>query len=182
MQRIDVIKEIAAWDGLCIANLGFPSRELYAVKDGADNFYMLGSMGLASSVGLGVALSQDKRVYVIDGDGSILMNMGSLVTIAHHAPANLCLVIIDNKVYGSTGNQPTYTSEKADLLMLVKGAGNKNVSRVKNISALRKALQRFSGQSAVIIADVEKGNAGVPLIPYDPLYIKTRFVELIKTA
>ena len=88
MKRSDVIREIATLDGLIISNIGHPSRELYAQQDSARNFYMLGSMGLASSVGLGMACSQKKRVYVIDGDGALLMNMGSLATIAHHAPAN----------------------------------------------------------------------------------------------
>jgi len=171
-----VIEEISKCDGLLISNLGFPSRELYATCDDPKNFYMLGSMGLTSSIGLGVALSQNKRVYVIDGDGSILMNLGSLVTIAHHAPDNFCLIIIDNKVYGSTGNQPTYTSEKADLVMTAEAAGNENAERVKNISGLRDALKKFSKQSSIIIAETEPGNEQVPVIPYDPLEIKGRFM------
>ena len=98
MKRRDVIHEIIKYNGLIVSNLGFPSRELYDVSDSPRNFYMLGSMGLASSIGLGLAMSQKNKVYVIDGDGSVLMNLGSLVTIAHHAPDNYCLIIIDNKV------------------------------------------------------------------------------------
>ena len=180
MRRSEVIEEISKYDGLFISNLGFPSRELYAACDSPKNFYMLGSMGLASSIGLGVALSQNKRVYVIDGDGSILMNLGSLVTIAHHAPDNFCLIIIDNKVYGSTGNQPTYTSEKADLVMTAKATGNENAERVKNISGLRDALKKFSKQSSIIIAETEPGNEQVPVIPYGPVEIKGRFMGEIK--
>ena len=180
MNRSEVIKEISKCEGLLVSNLGFPSRELYAASDGSKNFYMLGSMGLASSIGLGVALSQNKRIYVIDGDGSVLMNLGSLVTIAHHAPDNYCLIIIDNKVYGSTGNQPTYTSGKADLEMVAKAAGNENAARVKNISELRDALKKYSKKTAIIIVDTEPGNEQVPVIPYDPQEIKRRFMEEIE--
>ena len=133
--------------------------------------------GLASSIGLGLALSQHKRVCVIDGDGSILMNLGTLVTIAHHAPDNFCLVIVDNKAYGSTGNQPTYTGEKTDLAAIAKGAGIENVVRVKNVSELSGALRKFSKESVIIIAETEKGNEPVPVIPYDPVEIKKRFMK-----
>jgi sulfopyruvate decarboxylase subunit beta len=180
MKRSDVIKEIAALDGLIISNIGHPSRELYALQDSAWIFYMLGSMGLASSVGLGVACSQKKQVYVIDGDGSLLMNLGSLATIAHYAPANYCLVIVDNKAYGSTGNQRTYTAGKTDLVKIAKGAGNRTVQKVKTISALRLALKKYKGRPAVIIAETNTQSREVPIIPHSPLFIKERFMKEIR--
>ena len=77
MDRIDAIKKISSelTNELVVCNIGFPSRELYDVKDSATNFYMLGSMGLASSIGLGLAMSNNRKVIVFDGDGSILMNL-----------------------------------------------------------------------------------------------------------
>lgn len=180
MNRYSVISEIAAREGLIIANLGYPSRELYAIADRPRNFYMLGSMGLASSLGLGLALFRKERVYVIDGDGSILMNLGSLATIAHHCPENLCLVIIDNKAYGSTGSQPTYTAGKTDLAAMARGAGNRNVVRVKTMAALRKALQRFEQHAAIIIAETRSGNEEVPVIPLEPTAIKKRFMDALE--
>ncbi len=180
MKRGDAIKEVARQEGLVVANLGFPSRELYAFADKPAYFYMLGSMGLASSIGLGLALSSSHFVYVIDGDGSILMNMGSLVTIAHHAPDNFCLIIIDNKVYGSTGNQPTYTSQKADLAEIAHSAGNKYVVRVKSVTELCNALARCREQKTIIVAEVEPGNEEVPVIPLEPRAIKERFMKQIK--
>ena len=116
MQRIEAIKTIAESleDELVICNIGFPSRELYSVKDSNTHFYMLGSMGMASSIGLGLALSSKRKVVVFDGDGSILMNMGTLVTIFSQNPPNMILVVLDNQCYGSTGSQCTYTT-KVDL-------------------------------------------------------------------
>ncbi len=101
MQRIEAIAitaEVARDQGsLLVSNLGFPSRELYAIGDRPENFYMLGSMGLASSIGLGLSLAhRKKKVIVLDGDGSILMNLGTLATIANYAPSNYQLIILDN--------------------------------------------------------------------------------------
>ena len=176
MRRSDIIQEIARREWLIVANIGYPARELFAAADRPGNFYMLGSMGLASSIGLGLAVSQPRRVCVIDGDGSVLMNLGSLATIAHHAPDNFCLVIVDNKVYGSTGGQPTYTGGKTDLAAVARGAGNPEVLRVSNRDELALALDEHAGHAAVIIADAEQGNEDVPVIPLSAEAIKERFM------
>jgi sulfopyruvate decarboxylase subunit beta len=181
MQRIDAIRLIAGGDGLIIANLGYPARELHAVADRAEHFYMLGSMGMASSIGLGLALCQQKRVYVIDGDGSVLMNPGSLVTIAHNAPDNLCLVIINNRVYGSTGNQPTYAARHADLAMMARAAGATVVETVDTVESLQAALTHHCTQAVIIIVDVDPGNASVPVIAVGPEDIKKRFMRAVRT-
>jgi sulfopyruvate decarboxylase subunit beta len=176
MRRHDVITEISRRDWLIVANIGYPARELFASADRPGNFYMLGSMGLASSIGLGLAVSRPEHVCVIDGDGSVLMNLGSLATIAHQAPANFCLVIIDNKVYGSTGGQPSYTGGMTDLAALARAAGNKNVVRVTTIAELARALDEQAGHAAIIIADAEPGNENVPVIPLSATEIKERFM------
>ena len=82
MERIKALEQIAKQlkDELVICNIGFPSRELYHVKDSLRHFYMLGSMGMASSIGLGLAIAQEQKVIVFDGDGSLMMNLGSLIT------------------------------------------------------------------------------------------------------
>jgi sulfopyruvate decarboxylase subunit beta len=176
MLRSDVISEISRRDVLIVANIGYPARELFDAADRTGNFYMLGSMGLASSIGLGLAVSQPQRVCVIDGDGSVLMNLGSLATIAHHAPDNFCLVIVDNKAYGSTGGQPTYTCGKTDLAAVARGAGNKNVVHVATIAELSRALDEHDTHAAVILADAEPGNQDVPVISLSPVEIKERFM------
>jgi len=181
MRRSEVIREVACCDGLNVANLGFPSRELYALQDSPRNFYMLGSMGLASSIGLGLACSQHRRVYVIDGDGSVLMNLGSLATIARYAPSNYCLLIVDNKAYGSTGNQPTHTAGAADLLKIAKSAGNGIVRRVRTIAALRRTLRVVSQRGGIIIAETDTQSEDVPIIPIAPVDIKKRYMKEVKS-
>lgn len=178
MKRIEAIEVVAGMGDVVISNIGFPSRELYALGDRAGHFYMLGSMGMAGSIGLGVALAKpDRRIYVIEGDGSVLMNLGSLATVANCAPENYCLVIMDNGVYASTGNQPSHTGGKTDLLVMARGAGIKNAEEVDNTADLRKVLERYRAEMLVIVAKVEAFNAEVPVIPLSAKYIKERFMK-----
>ena len=105
-----------AGDAAIVASLGHPAYDLFAAGDRPRNFYTWGSMGLASSVGLGLALARpDVRVFVLDGDGSLLMNLGSLATIGLLRPANFVLIVMDNEQFATTGGQPTPTSRGADL-------------------------------------------------------------------
>ena len=138
---------------------------------------MLGSMGMVSSIGLGLAMAQKKRVYVIDGDGSILMNLGSLTTIAHHAPHNYCLIIIDNKSYGSTGNQPTHTTHKTDLERITQAAGILQVKTVEDVEGLQKTLDLHQNQLLVLIAKTDTFNPDLPHLPLLPRFIKKRFIN-----
>ena len=177
MNRIDIINEVSKCEGLIVCNIGYPSRELCSLNDQPENFYMLGSMGLASSIGLGLALSQKEKVYVIDGDGSILMNLGTLSTIANNQTNNLCLVIVDNKAYGSTGNQKTYTAGSTDLEFVARGAGNIYVIRVKTKNELVSALKKFNQKDLIIIAEAVPGNESVPIIDLDPIEVKRRFMR-----
>ncbi|MEI8004146.1 MAG: sulfopyruvate decarboxylase subunit beta [Methanothrix sp.] len=176
MKRIEAIALAAeaaeAQSALLISNIGFPSRELFSVRDRPENFYMLGSMGLASSIGLGLALARpERKVIVLDGDGSVLMNLGTLATIAHHAPPNYLLVILDNCCYGSTGSQPTCTQLGTDLFALAKAAGVKDVRGVERAEGLPEA---FLGEGVVVVK-VDAGNAVVPIISLSPQDIVERF-------
>ncbi|MBO9453574.1 sulfopyruvate decarboxylase subunit beta, partial [Tropicibacter sp. R16_0] len=129
MIRSEILKEIAPIlrEQLVVCNIGIPSQELHAIDDQPSNFYMLGTMGLASSIGLGLALAQPKPVVVIDGDGSVLTNLGTLPTIANNVSDNYVLLIIDNGSYGSTGDQPTYAGMKTSLAAMARAAGCENV-------------------------------------------------------
>ena len=101
MNRFQLLKSIQKKiiNKLVICNIGLPSQELYKINDKENYFYMLGSMGLASSIGLGLAISQDNPVISIDGDGSILMNMNTLATIANRAPNNYTLRVGNSSKY-----------------------------------------------------------------------------------
>ena len=96
MIRSDVLKTLVPFisDKLVVTNIGLPSQEMHLIDDQPTNFYMLGTMGLASSIGLGLALAQDKKVLVVDGDGSVLMNFGTLPTIANNPASNYILLIM----------------------------------------------------------------------------------------
>ncbi len=179
MLRKQILTIVSSLDGLIVANLGFPSRELYELGDQPNFFYMLGSMGLASSIGLGLAFSQKKMVYVLDGDGSLLMNLGSLATIAHHAPPHYNLIILDNGVYGSTGNQATYSNGNTDLLRIARGAGNSFVQHVSTTGQFIDALSIDINSAKIIVAATETGNENVPVIPLEPLMIAERFMQAV---
>ncbi|HMF31934.1 MAG TPA: sulfopyruvate decarboxylase subunit beta [Candidatus Lokiarchaeia archaeon] len=180
MRRFDAIQEIACFltDELVVCNLGYPARELYALQDRPENFYMLGSMGLASSIGLGIAIAQpNRRVMCIEGDGSILMNLGSLATIANIHPPNLTLVVIDNGTHGSTGDQPTATSGVTRLDILARGAGFKSVTVIQVQQEICPTLSQMQEECHFILIKVEPGNAPVDLVPFSPEAIKERFMQ-----
>ncbi|MBM4241618.1 MAG: sulfopyruvate decarboxylase subunit beta [Euryarchaeota archaeon] len=182
MERIEAIKRIAEQlnDELVICNIGFPSRELYHVKDSPTHFYMLGSMGMASSIGLGLTLAQERKVVVLDGDGSVLMNMGSLVTIYNQSPENLILVVLDNECYGSTGSQCSY-AKTVDLLELAKSVGFKETFLLKSDVDYKNFKNVLETKGPVFVhVKVDPGNADVPIIDLEPEKIKSRFMGEVK--
>ncbi len=183
MIRSEILREIAPIlrDHLVVCNIGIPSQELHAIDDQPSNFYMLGTMGLASSIGLGLALAQPKPVIVIDGDGSILTNLGTLPTIANNVADNYILMIIDNGSYGSTGDQPTYTGKKTSLAGMARAAGCETVIEVQDADtgpALEAALE--SGKMTVMVVKCESGNAKMPVITMDPVVIRDRFMKAVQ--
>ena len=178
MARYEAIKDIMEQvdEELVICNIGFPSRELYEINDRSKNFYMIGSMGLASSIGLGLALAKpSKNVDVIDGDGSLLMNMGSLVTVFANNPSNLTWIVIDNGAYGSTGNQDTY-AQMLDLVDVAKGVGFKNSYDFNDIN-LKDVMHNEN--ASFVVYRTEAGNSKAPIIDLDPITIKERFMKSI---
>jgi sulfopyruvate decarboxylase subunit beta len=181
MERIKAIETIVNQldDELVVCNIGFPSRELYSVKDSPNHFYMLGSMGMASSIGLGLAMSQNRKVIVFDGDGSVLMNLGSLVTIYNQAPENLVLVVIDNECYGSTGSQCTYAST-VNLGNVAKSIGFKNSFKFSESDEINFKTVLESEGPVFVHLKVKAGNADVPIIDMTPEEIIGRFMEGIK--
>ncbi len=180
MIRYDVLKEIIPLlDGrLVVCNIGSPSQELFELHDQPSNFYMLGTMGLCSSIGLGLALAQKKDVIAIDGDGSVLTNLATLSTIANNPASNFTLLIIDNGSYGSTGDQPTYAGAKTSLAGVAKACGCENVVEV-SAKDTAKELERAlaSDEMTILVSKCESGNRPVPVISIDPVVIADRFMK-----
>src|SRR5450759_4515033 len=127
MNRSDLTRRLVAklnQEEAVIGGIGNTHFDLWASGQRPQNFYMLGSMGLAAPIAFGVAMAQpERRVFALEGDGSLLMQLGSLSTIATLRPPNLTMVVMDNGVYQITGSQPTLTSHGTDLVAVAKGTG-----------------------------------------------------------
>lgn len=184
MIRSDVLKTLLPLisDQLLVTNIGLPSQEMHLLDDQPSNFYMLGTMGLASSIGLGLALAQDKKVIALDGDGSVLMNFGTLPTIANNPAPNFILLIIDNGSYGSTGDQPTYTGMKTSLADVARACGCEHVVECQAEQAYDTVETALAAdQMTIIICKCESGNIKVPVIEMDPVVIKDRFMKVVQS-
>jgi len=185
MKRYEAIEEITKelkGDELVISANGKISRELFSIRDSACNFYMLGSMGLASSIGFGLSLSLPyKRVVVLDGDGNLLMNLGSLATIGHFAPSNLLHFLLDNEMHASTGGQRTVSS-KVRLEEIARAVGYKTVKKVSSVQELRTVVSEILGSDSeregpsFVLAKIESGEREVPRVSHEPQFIKKRFL------
>jgi sulfopyruvate decarboxylase len=182
LTRYDIIRIIAPYldKKVVVSNLGWPSKELYAMKHQPSNFYMLGSMGMATPIGLGIALSSSKEVIVIDGDGSLLMNPGTLATAADLAPRNLTIVAIDNNAYGSTGNQPTLTGTCVDLEAVARGFGFRNTVKAASEEQIVDAMKKPREGLTFIHALAIPGNKDVPNIPIPHLEIKRSVQKFLR--
>ncbi len=185
MRRFEAIRQImdAVTDEIVVCTIGHPSQEVYAIKDRPKNFYMLGSMGLASSIGLGLALSTERKVIVIDGDGAVLMNLGSLATVGANKPENYVLIIIDNEAYGSTGFQPTFTGAGLQLDRIAQACNIHKAFRIvreEDIKpAVQNALEAADGPYCIVIK-TEKGMPNnVSIIPHHAQWLRDRFMKSI---
>jgi thiamine pyrophosphate-dependent acetolactate synthase large subunit-like protein len=182
MTRLEATRQLAATLGndLVVASLGHPAYDLFATGDRDTYFYTWGSMGLASSIGLGLAMAQpERRVVVLDGDGSLLMNLGSLATIGWVKPKSLIIIVWDNELYGTTGGQDTATAHGADLEAAARALGIPGVATVRTPEELREKLEWTRAEGPwVIVAKVEE-SAPTVKPPQDGVFIKQRFMAAI---
>jgi phosphonopyruvate decarboxylase/sulfopyruvate decarboxylase subunit beta len=156
---------------------GYICRESFAVGDRPQNFYMIGSMGLASAIGLGLSLTQPRRSTVVfDGDGNLLMSFGILAMVGGLRPRNLVHVVFDNEVYGSTGNQAS-PSRGVRLDRVAAAAGYRSSVAVTDAAGVERAVQQaVAGDGPhFILAKVTAEEADVPRIPFSPAEIRDRF-------
>ena len=163
---------------------GYICRESFAVGDRPQNFYMIGSMGLASAIGLGLSLARPpKPVVVFDGDGNLLMNFGILAMVGGLAPRNLVHVVFDNEVYGSTGNQAS-PSRGVRLDRVAAAAGYRSSVAVTQAADVERAVQAalVGDGPHFVLAKVTTEEADVPRIPFSPAEIRDRFRASLRGA
>ncbi|MCO4761852.1 MAG: phosphonopyruvate decarboxylase [Myxococcales bacterium] len=141
-EAIEAVMDAVPHQTTVVATTGMTARELFEVDDQPSNFYMMGSMGHASAFGFGVAVGNpDRKVVILDGDGSVLMHMGSLSTVGHYRPNNLIHVVLDNEAYESTGNQDT-TSSTTHIADVAAACGYASAVQVDTRAALADAIAR----------------------------------------
>ena len=134
-------------DELAVCTTGYTCRDMQHLRDRPENFYMIGSMGLAASIGLGIALTRpESTVVVFDGDGSVLMGLGNLAMIGSLKPRNFIHLVLDNEVFASTGSQPTYSGSVA-LDALARASGYAAVRRAATPEEVASGWKRIRSQA-----------------------------------
>jgi len=168
-------------EALIVAGPGNSKFDLAATGDRPHHFYVWNSLGLAPSIGLGLALVQPgKRIIVLDGDGGTVMNPGALITIARLAVPNLLHIVWDNGQYQLTGGQSTPTATVTDLAALGRGAGLRHVAAVTTMNEFEAVLETWLKVPGpwFVVAKIDQSPApGRP--PKDPVWIKLRFMEKV---
>ncbi len=179
-EAFETIAPLLNNEPVVLAN-GFISREFFNVLDREGSFYMIGSMGLASSIGLGAALARpDRKTIILDGDGNVLMAMGTLAMIAAAAPANLVHVCIDNEVYESTGKQRSL-SNQIELEKVALANGYKKALRVDDAASLKQAfsdLMQADGPSFLLVKVDASFDSGRGRVTHTPEEIRDRFMAV----
>ncbi len=176
-QAIQVILEGLTDEHVLIAQIGFPAREACAIRDRERNIYLLGALGSATLVGIGLAEARpDLQIVVLDGDGSFVLNPNQMLELGRHCPKNLTVVLLDNGSWGSTGSQPTPTSYGLNLAAWGAVLGTPKWRRVLN-SSQWQALGSPSGQLVHFL--IRPGNAEVPPISIPAREMTKRFQRVI---
>lgn len=181
MNRFDVTSRLVAKlkDEAVIGGIGNTNFDLWAAGHRPQNFYMLGSMGLAFPIALGVALAQPKRhVFALEGDGSLLMQLGTLSTIATLAPKNLTMIIMDNGVYQITGAQPTPASAVADLVAIAIASGLTNSAWAADEEDFERLIEQSMSQPGPNLIGIRiDDKPGTGATRRDPVQIRERFMH-----
>jgi thiamine pyrophosphate-dependent acetolactate synthase large subunit-like protein len=167
-----------------IGGIGNTNFDLYAAGHRPENFYMLGSMGLAVPIALGVATAQPQRgVTVLEGDGSILMSLGCLSTVAALKPRNLTIIIIDNGMYQITGKQPTTTRSTADIVEIARASGIESCAWIRDEAHFDELIERrFEDGGPVLWAAKIDDQPGMSKMIRDPALIRNRFMKGLGTG
>ena len=182
LNRSDLTRRLVAKlksEEAVVGGIGFSNFDLWAAGQRPQNFYMLGSMGLATAIALGVAVAQPRRkVFALDGDGSVLMQLGSFGTVAAVAPKNLAVVIWDNGAYHITGAQKTLTETGSDLVAIAKGAGIKQAFWAGDAEHFEALIERTLREEGpwLIVAKIDKERP-TGVTERDPVKIRLNFMN-----
>ena len=187
MNRAALTKQLVArlrHDEAVIGGIGNSNFDLWSAGHRPQNFYMLGSMGLAVPIALGVAIAQPQRgVVAIEGDGSILMSLGCLSTVAQLKPRNLTIIIIDNGIYQITGKQPTTTQSVADIVAIARASGIESSAWINDEAHFDALIDRALGDGGpTLLAAKIDDQPGVAQTPRDPALIRNRFMKGLGTG
>lgn len=182
MNRFDVTSRLIAKlkaEEAVIGGIGNTNFDLWAAGHRPQNFYMLGSMGLAFPIALGVALAQPhRRVFALEGDGSLLMQLGALSTIATLKPKNLIMIVMDNGIYQITGAQPTPAASVADIVAIATGSGLANSAWAADEEDFERLVdEAMSASEPSLIAVRIDDKPGVGTTRRDPVQIRERFMH-----
>lgn len=185
MNRLEAIKVVIdnlAGGELIIHANGAISRESFFCKDREENFYLLGAMGLPASVGLGIAVSRpERKVIILDGDGNILMGFGSLALVGAVKPRNFIHLVLDNGCYGTTGNQPSISSQIA-LDQVARASGYRVSCALETAEELRARFKESLAQPGPHFIQVKVSQEitrQCPRIPYSAREMKERFMGAV---
>lgn len=171
---------------LIVTGLAGAAKDVTAITEGHDNVYALaGAMGGAVSVGLGLALARPgRRVLTVTGDGELLMNVGSLATVAVTDPRNYAIICVDNGRYGETGNQESHTGRGVNLEVMARGSGFANTCTVEYESDLTKGrdlLHETPGPSFLLLR-VGDGSSPSPRRNLDAAVARVRFRDALRAT
>jgi thiamine pyrophosphate-dependent acetolactate synthase large subunit-like protein len=181
MNRFDLTKRLVAQlrrEEAVIGGIGNSNFDLWASGQRPQNFYMLGSMGLAIPIAFGVAIAQPQRhVVALEGDGSLLMQLGCLSTVAMQSPKNLTMIVWDNGSYQITGGQPTASASVADLVAIARGSGIANAAWAADEDDFDRLFSAALKGGPTLIAVRTDNKPGVGTTDRDPVQIRTRFMQ-----
>jgi phosphonopyruvate decarboxylase len=182
-ETLQAVQRALRPEDLVVATTGFTGRELYACDDRPNQLYMVGSMGCASTFGLGLAWARpDRRVVVLDGDGALLMRLGALATIGYERPSNLVHILLDNEAHDSTGTQST-VSHSVDLGACARACGYPSVERIGTTADLEKTLRdRTAGLRFLHVKTKPGAPDDLPRPKITPQEVATRLKSFLGPA
>ena len=166
MKRYDCLKILASMmteNDLVVTNIGTVQHEWRVARPSRANLYGL-NMGQCTAVALGLSLALPKRrVFALDGDGSLLLNLVALGDVAYHKPANLRIIVFDNEAYETPGGMPTATARGVDLVQVAKGSGIQKSSLARTTEEFKQRMELANDKEMLlIVAKIEVGTIAVP--------------------